>query len=116
MKQPVLAGTVVLALATSHPAAHADPIVADFTYTGRLVTFTVPTSGTYNIVAFGAQGGDTNAPGGGAGGRGNEVGGDFSLSAGENLQIAVGGAGMSGGAEGRRRRGVYSATVVVAIS
>jgi hypothetical protein len=36
--------------------AGAGPI--DFTFTGSLVTFTVPTTGAYRILAFGAQGGD----------------------------------------------------------
>src|SRR5262245_11576258 len=96
MKKPLLAGTAFLAITLSHPAAHADPIVFDFTYTGSLVTFTVPTTDTYQILAFGAQGG----AGGGFGGRGAEIGGDVSLTAGEMLQIAVGGAGMSNGGGG----------------
>jgi hypothetical protein len=29
----------------------------DFTYSGGLVTFTIPTTDTYQILAFGAQGG-----------------------------------------------------------
>ena len=51
MKALLLAGTALMALATSQPAAHADPIVFD--YTGSLVTFTVPTTDTYQILAFG---------------------------------------------------------------
>jgi hypothetical protein len=45
------------------------------------------------ILAFGAQGG--NGGRGGVGGLGAEIGGDFSLTAGEVLQIAVGGTGGS---------------------
>ena len=94
MKQLLLAGTALLAVIVSQSAARAVPF--DFTYTGSLVTFTVPTTDTYQILAFGAQGGDSAfAPVGGTGGRGAEIGGDFSLTAGETLQIAVGGAGMS---------------------
>ena len=99
MKRLLLAGTTVLALSVSGSARC---VPFDFTYTGTLVTFTVPTSDTYQIVAFGAQGGDSGTivfpqgPVFGAGGRGAEIGGDFSLMAGEILQIAVGGAGMSG--------------------
>jgi hypothetical protein len=88
MKRLLLAGTAVLALAVSGSAAHAQRF--NFTYTGKLVTFTVPETGTYQILAFGAQGGSD--PFTGAGGRGAEIGGNFSLTAGEVLQIAVGGA------------------------
>ena len=58
-----------------------------FNETGGIVTYTVPTTGIYDIVAYGAQGG------GGAGGLGAEIGGDVSLTAGEVLTIAVGGQG-----------------------
>jgi hypothetical protein len=79
MKRLLLAGTALLALAASHSAARA--VLFDFTYTGSLVNFTVPTD-TYQILAFGAQGGSSLAFGIGAGGRGAEIGGDFSLTAG----------------------------------
>ena len=55
-------------------------------------------NGTYQILAFGAQGGNGIwVPTGvfGAGGRGAEIGGDFILTGGEMLQIAVGGAGSN---------------------
>ena len=90
----VVSGAMLLALAASEPAAHAQRF--EFDYTGSLVTFTVPINGIYQIIAFGAQGGSAFAPGGGIpGGRGAEIGGDFSLTAGEPLQIAAGGAGVS---------------------
>jgi hypothetical protein len=99
MKRLLLAGTVFLGLAVSGSAARAVPI--DFMYTGSLVTFMVPASDTYQILAFGAQGGiGTFGNGVGAGGRGAEIGGDFSLSAGEILQIAVGGAGSDNSGAG----------------
>ena len=91
MKLILLAGTVFLGLSVSGSTARAVPF--DFTYSGSLVTFTVPTTDTYQILAFGAQGGN-GALGGTGGGLGAEIGGDFSLAAGEVLQIAVGGAGM----------------------
>ena len=101
MKRLLLDATPFLALAALDAAAKATPF--DFTYTGSLVAFTVPATDTYQILAFGAQGADSAhfspAPGTdffGAGGRGAEIGGDFGLTAGETLQIAVGGAGMSG--------------------
>src|SRR6266446_2108111 len=96
MKRLLLGGATLLALAASEPAAHAT--LFDFTYSGGLVTFTIPTTDTYQILAFGAQGGNSEIRLGssGAGGRGAEIGGDFSLTAGEILQIAVGGGGGSG--------------------
>jgi hypothetical protein len=81
---------MLLALAVSEPAAHAQRL--EFAYTGSLITFTVPINGTYQIIAFGAQGGNAT---GSPGGRGAEIGGDFTLTQGETLQIAVGGAGGS---------------------
>jgi hypothetical protein len=95
MKRLLLVGTAFLAFAFSDPAAEAVPI--DFTFTGSLVTFMVPTTGTYQILAFGAQGGNGSILPGqvGEGGRGAEIGGNFRLTMGERLQIAVGGAGMS---------------------
>ena len=94
MKQLLLAGAAVLGFTASGSVANAVPI--DFTYTGSLVDFTVPITGTYQILAFGAQGG--NAIGSnvvGMGGSGAEIGGTFTLTASEVLQIAVGGAGGS---------------------
>src|SRR5215471_7269692 len=92
MKQFLLAGAALLGLALSQPTAHAQRF--EFDYTGSLVTFTAPIKGTYQIIAFGAQGGNISVAGVvGPGGRGAEIGGNFSLTAGEALQIAVGGAG-----------------------
>jgi PEP-CTERM motif-containing protein len=95
MKRLLLGAISLLGLAAWASAARAIPF--DFTYTGSLVTFTVPTTDTYQIIAFGAQGGScTFGSIVGAGGRGAEIGGDLSLTAGEVLQIAVGGAGADG--------------------
>lgn len=94
MKQLLLAGTTFLGLTASGLAARAIPF--DFTYTGSLVTFTVPTTDSYQILAFGARGGAGSFAGFvGEGGLGAEIGGDFMLTAGEGLQIAVGGVGGS---------------------
>jgi hypothetical protein len=65
-----------------------------FFFTGEIVNFVVPVAGAYQILAFGAQGGNSAAkdyPGG----AGAEIRGDFILSKGEVLQIAVGGYGGS---------------------
>jgi hypothetical protein len=60
---------------------------------GTIQKVTVATGGTYDITAYGAQGG---ASAGVSGGAGAEVGGDFTLTAGERLEIVVGGAGGYG--------------------
>ena len=98
MKLLLAAGAAFLALAASEPAAHAQRV--NFIYTGKLDTFTVPEIGIYQIVAFGAQGGSGAFVGIGRGGRGAEIGGNFSLAEGDTLQIAVGGAGTSAGEGG----------------
>jgi hypothetical protein len=59
MKLLLLAGTAFLGLAASGSAARAVPF--DFTYTGSLVTFTVPTTDTHQILAFGVQGGTADS-------------------------------------------------------
>ena len=98
MNRLLLVGAAFLAVAFSDQSAEAVPF--DFTFTGSLVTFTVPTTDTYQILAFGAQGGNSFFNGIGTGGRGAEIGGDFSLTAGETLQIAVGGKGSDEGGGG----------------
>jgi hypothetical protein len=76
------------------------PVLADsFSYTGSVQTFTAPTAGEYDIVAFGASGGDESGKGQG-GGLGAEMGGDFNLAAGEILDIYVGGTGGTGDSGG----------------
>jgi hypothetical protein len=95
--KPLFFGTAaLLALVVPGSIARATPF--DFTYTGSVVDFTVLATDSYQILAFGAQGGDytTNGNVTGPGGLGAEIGGDFNLTAGEVLQVAVGGAGMSG--------------------
>src|SRR5260370_26433143 len=96
----LLAQIAFLGLAASvSAAARATPF--DFTYSGSLVDFTVPTTDTYQILAFGAQGGGATVGSLiGVGGGGAEIGGHFSLTAGETLQIAIGGAGGDNGGGG----------------
>ena len=69
--------------------------MGQYSYTGSAQFVTVATTGEYDIVAFGAQGG-----GGNTGGLGAEVGGDLELYAGEKLEIIVGGAGLADGGGG----------------
>jgi hypothetical protein len=89
MRNRLLAAASLLALFAWDPAARA----ASFDFTGSLDTFTAPVTGSYRILAFGAQGGGDDAS---RGGNGAEIGGEFSLTAGEVLQIAVGGGGGVG--------------------
>ena len=93
-----LVGAALVALCLAPITASAAPTV--FSYTGSLQTYTVITTGHYEITAFGAQGGDM--PGNGPGGLGAQIGGDFLLTAGTTLNIVVGGVGglRSGGGGG----------------
>jgi MYXO-CTERM domain-containing protein len=93
MRHILLAATAAAALATAAPAAAA-PIT--FNFTGAIVTWTATETGTYEIVAIGAQGGAGTTFQSFAGGRGALIGGFFDLVAGTELQLAVGGMGASG--------------------
>jgi hypothetical protein len=86
-------GASALALMALAAPAAADTVPFVDTTAGP-GTFTAPVTGVYNILAFGAQGGEASAPGI-AGGFGAEVGGDFVLTAGETLSIVVGGMGAA---------------------
>jgi hypothetical protein len=75
----------------------------DFNYSGASQNWVVPTTGVYTITAFGAQGGTAGfsqtyqSPySDGFGGLGAKIGGDFDLTMGQVLSIAVGGQGLSG--------------------
>ena len=67
----------------------------DFNYTGSIVAWTVPSTGIYDITAYGAQGGqgesDLIRP---LGGLGAQIGGSFQLIGGQTLNILVGGGGV----------------------
>ncbi len=65
-----------------------------FDHSGSFTNWTVPETGFYRITAIGAQGGSVTN--GIAGGFGAKIGGDFSLTSGETLSIAVGGQGGGG--------------------
>lgn len=92
IKPVLLAGAAFLAFAAFAPQAQAQR--ATFSYSGKLATYKVRTTALYQITAYGAQGGNAVFPlTTGPGGLGAEIGGDFALSAGTRLQIAVGGAG-----------------------
>jgi len=56
--------------------------------------WTVPTTGTYTIEVWGAEGTDSGSSGSGDGGRGVKIKGDFSLTNGQVLKIIVGQVGL----------------------
>src|SRR2546422_732892 len=95
-KKKVLRNTIgpVMVLAAWDQVAQAQS--TNFTYTGGFQTWTVPATGVFTITAFGAQGG-SGGGGSPSGGFGAEIGGNFSLTNGQVLTIAVGGAGVGGG-------------------
>ncbi|MCQ2286296.1 MAG: T9SS type A sorting domain-containing protein [Bacteroidales bacterium] len=67
-----------------------------FTHTGSAQTWLVPSTGTYTLKAWGAQGGKGGASysyTAGTGGKGGYVSGDISLTANSTLYIYVGGKG-----------------------
>ncbi len=76
------------------------------TYSGAIQYETVTSAGTYSITVYGAEGGssDSNTE---PGGEGAELGGDFTLVAGEVLDIIVGGAGFTGNYAGGGGGGTY---------
>lgn len=69
-------------------ASSAEAQTVTFSCTGAKVTWSVPTSGTYNVTATGAQG--ASAQVGRVGGRGAQMSGQFTFVAGQVYQIAVG--------------------------
>jgi hypothetical protein len=93
MKHILLAGASVLALTVASAPAFAGLATYSYSYTGTFETLQVTDSGTYDIVALGAQGGGANGNTGGYGAKAESL---VTLTAGETLSIAVGGAGGSG--------------------
>jgi hypothetical protein len=81
-------------------------------YSGGIVHYTVPATGLYDIVAYGAQGGQLFFTA--LGGYGAEVGGDVTLDKGAILAIVVGGGGApSQGAGGGGGTFVWETGAVV---
>jgi Glycine rich protein len=91
MKRFLLAGASLLALLAGSPA---DAATVMFGYTGAIVPYVIPVTGTYQIIAWGAEGG--SSPGAAVGGLGAEIGGDVSLTANTRLEILVGQMGAPG--------------------
>ncbi len=65
-------------------------------FSGTIVDYIVPATGVYDILAYDAQGGASRIGFQNPGGLGAEVGGDIELAEGTELEIVVGGAGLSG--------------------
>jgi hypothetical protein len=89
----------ILGIGLSGSSAAASSIT--LSYTGSIVTYTIPTSGVYQITAAGGQGGAGgvvlfNPLPSGVGGLGSLAIGDISLTAGTILDIVVGGMGLPG--------------------
>ena len=87
MIQSTIIGAILLTAAASVQAA---PVV--FSYTGGADSYIVPTSGTYDIVAYGGQGGGSGSQNGGLGA---QIEGTFLLTAGDTLSLIVGGQGAA---------------------
>lgn len=93
MKLSLVTTLSAIALAASGSTAFASADCSGmFGFTGSITTCTVSTTGNYSITAYGAQGGTSQS---GAGGLGAEVAADISLTAGETLELLVGGQGGS---------------------
>ncbi len=119
-RTPILASAaLVLAFAAAPHVAHAGvaPATQTFTYTGGKQSFTIQTAGTYDVVAFGAQGGSglVNPIFSVAGGLGAELGGDFKFNVGDVLSILVGqqGSGLNQAGGGGGGSSVISSTAFV---
>ncbi|MDE2008104.1 MAG: hypothetical protein KGI51_16145, partial [Rhodospirillales bacterium] len=94
MRFSLLAGTSVAALLGLTPLAGAAPVFSSAT--PGTTGFTIQTTGLYDILVEGAQGGNAAGPGG----LGAKVEGELTLTAGEALTIVVGGAGGIAPTEG----------------
>ncbi len=75
--------------------------------TGTIQTWTVPTTGTYSIEAYGASGGQGTSYTQYAFGKGARMKGDFVLTAGHVIKILVGQQGPSGSNDGGGGGGTY---------
>ena len=66
----------------------------DFNYTGKPVGITIPTTGTYKLEVWGAQGGNANYNY--IGGKGGYTYGEVNLTSGQNIYVVVGAQGSNG--------------------
>src|ERR1700722_4727566 len=117
MKRLLLTSASLLALLAAAPAASA----TTFLFSGEIVDFTIPIESTYEITAFGAQGGNSKDHAALVyGGGGARISGDFILFKGEVLEIPVGGMGAEstnaggGGGGGSFVIGPFNKPLVIA--
>lgn len=99
----LLTAATVLALPTASratPTCSASATISCFAATSSIVTYNVELDGVYSFLVYGGQGGSSTANSGRTGGLGAEIGGSFSLLAGDILKIAVGRAGQTAVANG----------------
>ncbi|MFB9278853.1 glycine rich domain-containing protein [Cohnella cellulosilytica] len=83
------------------PESTSPPVAKTFNYTGSVQTFTAPSTGTYTLEVWGAQGGNSTYDSRVQGGLGGYAKGDINLTAGETISIYVGGqSGWNGGGAG----------------
>lgn len=88
MKAKWIGGALLSLASVAAPAG-----ATSFSFDGNnLQTFTATSAGEYEITAYGASGGSTSTT---SGGLGAAIGGIFTLTAGETLDLYVGGAGGS---------------------
>jgi hypothetical protein len=105
-------------------AVPASPSTVVKSYTGANQTFVVPSGvTTINFIAWGAAGGGGNTANG-RGGGGGFIEGNVTVTAGETLNVKVGGGGINGGAAsgpsygggGGGGTGIYRSSTVLAIA
>jgi hypothetical protein len=120
VKWSLMAGTSLLALLGLSVSARADVVTVLSDRVAGSGSFTAPDSAVYDIFALGGQGGG-NLTGGGRGGYGAQVGGQIFLTAGQTLQLLIGGPGAyasgtggGGGGGGTFVIGASNTTLLVA--
>jgi len=100
MRRSIISAALVLGLSGWGAVAHAGSVIFNAGYDiDSYYHYVIPTTGTYEITAFGAAGGNASELSF-LGGSGAEVVGDFNLNAGDNLDILVGQIGESAVQEG----------------
>lgn len=78
---------------TAYPSRTYAYMARKYTYTGTIVSYTIPATGTYKLEVWGAQGGGAGNSSYLAGGKGGKSVGTISLNVNTTLYIVVGGKG-----------------------
>lgn len=90
-----LAAVITASAALFVAAGQASASLIPFNFTGSLQFYTIPVTGQYDLMAFGAGGGTGGLSGLNTGGSGAQIGGRFTLTAGTVLTVLVGERGIS---------------------